>query len=96
MKSWAAGQVEHSMNFAQSSQFAFYLSFGLNFQIEHHLFPGISHDHYEAIAPKIEDVCKKHNVEYWTEPSLTKAMGILYKAVVDLKERAPVNFDEKK
>jgi hypothetical protein len=31
MKSWAAGQVEHSMNFAQDSSFAFYLSFGLNF-----------------------------------------------------------------
>jgi hypothetical protein len=31
MKSWAAGQVEHSMNFAQDSSLAFYLSFGLNF-----------------------------------------------------------------
>ena len=31
MKSWAVGQVEHSMNFAQDSSLAFYLSFGLNF-----------------------------------------------------------------
>ena len=31
MKSWAAGQVEHSMNFATNSTLAFYLSFGLNF-----------------------------------------------------------------
>lgn len=93
MKSWAAGQVEHSMNFAQNSTLAFYISFGLNFQIEHHLFPGISHDHYEALSPKIQAVCKKHGVEYWTEPSLCKSLSILYNAIVDLKEKDPVSYE---
>jgi fatty acid desaturase len=77
-QSWAAGQVEHSMNFAQDSTLAFYISFGLNFQVEHHLFPGISHDHYPRLAPKIEEVCKKHGVHYWTEPSLPKSMWMLF------------------
>jgi len=92
MKSWAAGQVEHSMNFATDSSFAYYLSFGLNFQIEHHLFPGISHDHYQALAPKFEAVCKKHGVSYWSEPSLTRSVGILYEALADLKSMTPANF----
>ncbi len=30
---------------------------GLNFQIEHHLFPGYAHNHYPAIAKIVEVAC---------------------------------------
>lgn len=80
------------MNFAQDSWLAFYISFGLNFQVEHHLFPGISHDHYPRLAPKFEEVCKKHGVHYWTEPSLPKSIWMLFQALVDIKEREPADF----
>lgn len=37
---------------------------GLNYQIEHHLFPRMSHAHYSLIAPVVREVCEKHNVAY--------------------------------
>jgi linoleoyl-CoA desaturase len=37
---------------------------GLNFQVEHHLFPRISHVHYPAIAPIVEETAREFNVPY--------------------------------
>ena len=36
----------------------------LNYQIEHHLFPNVNHDHLSNIQPIVEKICKKHNVKY--------------------------------
>jgi linoleoyl-CoA desaturase len=36
----------------------------LNFQVEHHLFPNISHIHYPKISKIVKDVCKEYNVTY--------------------------------
>ena len=49
-----------------------------------------------CLAPKFEKVCKQHGVEYWSEPSLSRSLGILYEAIVDLKDRPPVEFGSKK
>jgi linoleoyl-CoA desaturase len=37
---------------------------GLNYQIEHHLFPKISHIHYPRLAPIVERVCTEFRVRY--------------------------------
>ena len=37
---------------------------GLNFQIEHHLFPRISHVHYPAIAGLVEQTCREFGIRY--------------------------------
>jgi len=37
---------------------------GLNFQVEHHLFPRMSSAWYPYIAPKVREICKKHGVRY--------------------------------
>ena len=37
---------------------------GLNFQIEHHLFPKISHAHYPAISKIVKSVCSEYNIKY--------------------------------
>lgn len=37
---------------------------GLNFQVEHHLFPRMSSAWYPFIAPKVREICKKHGVNY--------------------------------
>ena len=48
---WAVHQVETTVDFARRSRVVTWLVGGLNFQIEHHLFPRISHVHYPAISP---------------------------------------------
>jgi fatty acid desaturase len=39
---------------------------GLEFQIEHHLFPGISHVHLPAIAPAVRELCARRGLPYRT------------------------------
>ena len=39
---------------------------GVEYQIEHHFFPGISHTHYPRIAPMVEAFCRRHGYPYRT------------------------------
>jgi linoleoyl-CoA desaturase len=61
---WAVHQVETSVDFARDSRAACWLLGGLNFQIEHHLFPHICHVNYPAIAPLVERTCREFGVSY--------------------------------
>ncbi|CAM9931910.1 unnamed protein product, partial [Phaeothamnion confervicola] len=64
--SWAAEQVETSNNFCTASPLWTLLSNGLNFQIEHHLFPGVNHEHLQHIQPAVRAVCREFGVAYKT------------------------------
>lgn len=46
------------------------LNGGLNYQIEHHLFPRIHHSHYPKIAPVVKAFCEKHRIRYTHFPSI--------------------------
>jgi linoleoyl-CoA desaturase len=61
---WAVHQVETTVDFARENRlWAWYLG-GLNFQIEHHLFPKICHTHYPALSKIVEQVCQEYGVRY--------------------------------
>jgi linoleoyl-CoA desaturase len=66
---WAMHQVESSVNFARDSRIAAWYLGGLNFQIEHHLLPGICHVNYPALAPIVQEVCGEFGVRYAEYPS---------------------------
>merc|ERR1719384_2030204 len=59
---WFKAQVETSCTYG--GMVAGWLTGGLNFQVEHHLFPRMSSAHYPYIAPKVREICKKHGVQY--------------------------------
>jgi linoleoyl-CoA desaturase len=61
---WAIHQIETTANFATRNRLISWLVGGLNFQIEHHLFPKISHIHYPAISKIIKQVCSEYGVRY--------------------------------
>jgi len=61
---WAIHQVQTTANFATKNKFLSWLVGGLNFQIEHHLFPKISHIHYPAISKIIKQTCVDFNIQY--------------------------------
>lgn len=67
-------QIRTSCNFATNNAFLTWLVGGLNFQIEHHLFPNISHVHYPKIAPLVEKKCLQHGIPYNTYPSFSEAV----------------------
>ncbi len=61
---WAIHQLETTANFATKNKLISWLVGGLNFQIEHHLFPRISHVHYPQISKIIKETCQEFNVKY--------------------------------
>jgi len=61
---WAVHQVKTTANFATQNKFVSWFVGGLNFQIEHHLFPKISHVHYPAISKIIKQACAEHGLQY--------------------------------
>ena len=62
--SWAIHQVETTVDFARGSPVAAWLLGGLNFQIEHHLFPRICHINYPHISKLVEQTCHEFGVRY--------------------------------
>ena len=71
---WAQHQVETTVDFGRSNRLLSWYLGGLNFQIEHHLFPRVSHVHYAALAPIVEDVCRTHGVRYFAHPTMRAAI----------------------
>ncbi len=67
---WAIHQVETTANFDTKNKFLSWCLGGLNFQVEHHLFPRISHVHYPAINAFVKETCKEFNVTYKEFPSM--------------------------
>jgi linoleoyl-CoA desaturase len=61
---WAIHQLKTTANFAPKSKLISWFVGGLNFQIEHHLFPKISHVHYPALRKIIKQACSEFNVPY--------------------------------
>lgn len=67
---WAVHQVETTVDFARRSRLLSWLIGGLNFQIEHHLFPRICHVHYPALSQVVEATCRDFQVQYSEHPTL--------------------------
>lgn len=70
---WAIHEVMTTSNFATDNKIISWLAGGLNFQIEHHLFPRISHVHYPAISEIIRKECANYNLPYHCYSNLYKA-----------------------
>jgi linoleoyl-CoA desaturase len=61
---WALAQLKSTANFATHNKFITWWLGGLNFQIEHHLFPKVSHVHYPAISRILRQTCLDLGVPY--------------------------------
>ena len=57
-------QVSSSMNFRTDDLITRLLSFGLDIQIEHHLFPNIPHSSLRKIQHIVRDYCDKNDIPY--------------------------------
>jgi linoleoyl-CoA desaturase len=71
---FAAHQIKTTANFATRNKLVSWLVGGLNFQIEHHLFPKISHVHYPAISEIVRNVCREYQLQYIEYPTMRKAV----------------------
>jgi linoleoyl-CoA desaturase len=71
---WAVHQVLTTADFATDSRIVSWFTGGLNFQVEHHLFPKISHVHYPVIHQFVKKSCHEHSIRFNSYPSMSAAL----------------------
>ena len=76
---WAIHQVETTANFAPGNSLAAWYLGGLNFQIEHHLFPEICHMHYPQISKIVKETCRDFSIAYVSYPTVRSAIAGHYR-----------------
>lgn len=81
---WAIHQVKTTANFAPRNKFVSWFVGGLNFQVEHHLFPRISHIHYPAINRIVKQTCRQFNITYNEFPTMQQAIASHYRMIKQL------------
>lgn len=81
---WGRHQVESTINFASDMGVVTFLIGGLNYQIEHHLFPRVCHVHYPRIARIVRRLCEKHGVKYRSFPGVAQAVRLHYEHLLAL------------
>jgi linoleoyl-CoA desaturase len=74
-ENWYVHQLSTTANFATESKIVSWFVGGLNFQVEHHLFPRISHIHYPAINKLVKELCAKYDVKYIEYPTVWSALA---------------------
>jgi linoleoyl-CoA desaturase len=72
---WAEHQIKTTANFAMDNKVISWFVGGLNFQIEHHLFPKVSHVHYPAISKIVMQKCNEYNLPYHYNPTFFGALA---------------------
>ncbi len=81
---WAIHQMRTTANFANDNIFLSWFVGGLNFQIEHHLFPNICHIHYKALSPIVKATAEEFNVPYNQHKTWYGALKSHYSLLNDL------------
>jgi linoleoyl-CoA desaturase len=71
---WHVHQLITTSDFARNSPILSWYVGGLNYQIEHHLFPTICHVHYKALAPIVQRVAEHHNIPYNLKKGFSSAL----------------------
>lgn len=76
---FAAHQVQTTVDFAQDHGLLTWFLGGLNYQVEHHLFPKVCHLHYPALSRIVRETAADHGIRYRCEPTLRRALAAHYR-----------------
>jgi len=71
---WHVHQMNTTSDFARHNRLLSWYVGGLNFQVEHHLFPGICHIHYKALAPIVQQTAQDYGIAYHLQPTFRSAL----------------------
>jgi len=71
---WAIHQLYTTSNFAPTNKIVSWYTGGLNHQVEHHIFPHISHIHYKKIAKIVKETALEFNLPYNEYKTMRRAL----------------------
>lgn len=89
---WAVHEMMTTSNFATNNLFLTHLLGGLNFQIEHHLFPSVCHVHYPAIQRIIRETAEEYGLPYHEYPTFFAALKSHYLRLKELGQTNAVHL----
>ena len=72
---WAVHELLTTADFAPRNRLLTWYTGGLNFQVEHHLFPAVSHLHYPRIAAIVQRTAEEFGLPYNVKPTLRAALA---------------------
>jgi linoleoyl-CoA desaturase len=72
---WAIHQLNTTCNFSRNNKILSWYLGGLNYQVEHHLFPRICHVHYPKIAPIVKDTAEEYGIPYLENGTFREALS---------------------
>jgi len=86
---WAEHQLATTADFSPRSRLLSWYVGGLNFQVEHHLFPRVSHVHYRALAGIVRETCAEFGVRYLSNDTLWSALRAHFRRLKQLGRATP-------
>jgi linoleoyl-CoA desaturase len=78
---WMIHQLETTSDFAHDNKLLCWYIGGLNYQIEHHLFPQICSIHYPEISSIVQNKAKEYNIPYNYHETLGTAIKSHYQTL---------------
>ncbi len=72
---WAVHQLLNTADFSPRSRIMYWFIGGLNYQVEHHLFPHISHVHYPQISKIVKRTAEQFGLPYQVMPNFLVALA---------------------
>lgn len=84
---WAIHQLYTTANFAPKNKLVNWFTGGLNHQIEHHIFPNISHVHYGKIAEIVKQTAKECNLPYYEFSTTREAVAAHFRHLKELGQK---------
>lgn len=93
-ENWQVHQLLTTSNFGMKNKWLTWMIGGLNYQVEHHLFPNICHVHYPKLASIVQKTAAEFNVPYYAQRSFRAAIFNHLKMLRDLgrKDQVQVAF----
>ena len=87
---WAVHQLYTTTNFAPNNWLVNFYTGGLNYQVEHHIFPHISHVHYKKISEIVKRTTAEFNLPYNEYKTMTLALIEHFKHIAELGKKPQI------
>jgi linoleoyl-CoA desaturase len=81
--------MKTTCNFGIKNKILTWLTGGLNFQIEHHLFPDVCSIHYPQISKMVSNTAEKYRLPYFVYPTFSAAVKSHFKMLKKLGQIPP-------
>lgn len=88
---WIEHEIATTADFAPNNKVLSWFVGGLNFQIEHHLFPKVSHIHYKGLSNEVQKVCKEFGRPYHLYPTFRSVLVSHYRKMVQLSKKPVIS-----